>query len=240
MTHAEILSEVLAIAKAKQACASEYGRAEKSKDMAELAAVLGDNFRWCCTNKLLTADTITRWGLREHGIRCNEDVTAGHCLVSGSATVRASGSATVDASDTATVRAYDRAAVRAYGSATVRASGSATVEAYGSATVEASGSATVRAYDRAAVRAYGSATVRASGIATVEASGSATVEASDMATVRAYDTATVRAYDIAAVEAYDTAYVHSPLTPIQCNLYDRAVLRHVNKITAANGETITF
>ncbi len=177
MTHAEILSEVLAIAKAQAACASEYRRAEQSKDMAELTAVLRDNFHWCCAQKLLTPDTITRWGLGDHGIHCNENVTSGYCLAYGSATVSAYGSATVSA----------------YGSATVEASGSATVSAYGSATVSAYGSATVEAYDSATVEAYGSATVEAYDSATVSAYGSATVEASDSATVEAYGRAYVYA-----------------------------------------------
>ena len=55
MTHSEILSEVLAIAREKQACVSEYCRAAQSTDMASLAEVLRDNFRWCCENDLLTA-----------------------------------------------------------------------------------------------------------------------------------------------------------------------------------------
>ena len=129
MTHSEILSEVLAIAKEGSACTSEYRRAAESTDMASLAEVLRDNFRWCCENDLLTADTITRWGLRAHGITCNEDVSSGYCLASGSATVRAYGSATVRASGSATVEAYDSATVEAYDSATVIAYGSAYIHA---------------------------------------------------------------------------------------------------------------
>lgn len=113
MTHSEILSEVLAIAKERSAYTSEYRRAAESTDMASLAEVLRDNFRWCCENDLLTADTITRWGLRAHGITCNEDVSSGYCL--------ACGSATVTAYDSATVEAYDSATVIAYGSAYIHA-----------------------------------------------------------------------------------------------------------------------
>ena len=216
MTHAQILSEVLSIAKEKKACASEYRRAAQSTDMASLAAVLRDNFHWCCDNWLLTADTITRWGLREYGITCNEDVSSGYCLATGSATVKAS--------DRATVTAYDRATVEAFGSATVKASDRATVTAFGSATVEA--------YDRATVRAYGSATVKASDRATVTAFGSATVEASDRATVRAFGSATVK--------AFGSAYIHAPYNTIECKLNDSAILRHCNTITAANGQTLTL
>ena len=160
MTHAEILSEVLAIAKERSACTSEYRRAAESTDMASLAAVLRDNFHWCCKNGLLTPDTITRWRLRDHGIACNEDVSSGYCL----------------ASDNATVIASDNA--------TVRVSGSATVEAYGSATV--------------------------------------------------------RACDSATVIAYDSAYIYAPNGAIECKLNDRAILRHGNTITAANGQTMTL
>jgi hypothetical protein len=62
------------------------------------------------------------------------EIHDGHCLVEGSATVRASGSATVEA----------------WGSATVEAWGSATVRAHKTVTVIAHwGSATVQLYDRA-------------------------------------------------------------------------------------------
>ena len=208
MTHSEILSEVLAIAREERACVSEYCRAAQSTDMASLAEVLRDNFRWCCENDLLTADTITRWGLRAHGITCNEDVSSGYCLASGSATVKASGSATVRACDSATVKAFDSATVRVYGSATVEAFDSATVEAFDSATVKAYNSATVRAFDSA--------------------------------TVEAYNNATVRAYGSATVRAYGSAYIHARYGAIECKLNDRAILRHGNTITAANGQTMTL
>ena len=150
-------TEILKRAKEQSACKEQYTRALKSNTYQELLQVVKDNFSWAATHKIIDADLIGEYKqvFNDNDIWCNESVSKGFLLATGSATVRATGSATVEA--------YDRATVEAYDSATVRATGSATVEAYGSATVEAYDRATVEAYDRATVEAYDSATVEATG-----------------------------------------------------------------------------
>ena len=155
----ELKKIILERARAAGACREQYGRAYKAESLADLMAVVRDNFYWAVSNSVIDGELIDTYKseFNEGRIWHNENTTDGCLLASGSATVRASGSATVRAYDSATVEASGSATVEASGSATVRASGSATVRAYGSATVEASGSATVRASGSATVRAYGSA-----------------------------------------------------------------------------------
>ena len=214
----ELKKIILERAHAAGACREQYGRAYKAENLADLMAVVRNNFYWAVNNRVIDGELIDTYKaeFNEGRIWHNENTAEGCLLASDSATVEASGSATVRASDSATVRASDSATVEASGSATVRAYDSATVRAYGSATVEASGSATVEAYGSATVEAYGSATVEASGSATVRAYGSATV--------RAYDSATVEAYGSATVEAYGSAYICS-WSVKECQLNDHAVYR---------------
>ena len=195
----ELKKIILERAHAARACREQYGRAYKAENLADLMAVVRDNFYWAVSTSIIDGELIDTYKaeFNEGRIWHNENTTEG-CLL-------ASGSATVEAYDSATVRASGRATVRAYDSATVRASGSATVEAYSRATVEAYGSATVEAYGRATVRAYDSATVRASGSATVEAYGSATVEAYGSATVRAYDSAYICSWSVKECQLNDHA-----------------------------------
>ena len=222
----ELKKIILERARAAGACRAQYGRAYKAENLADLMAVVRDNFYWAVNNSVIDGELIDAYKseFNEGRIWHNENISEG-CLLasdsatveaSGSATVKAYGSATVEASGSATVKAYGSATVKAYGSATVKASGSATVEAYDSATVKAYGSATVEAYCSATVEAYGSATVKAYGSATVEAYGSATVEA--------YDSATVKASCSATVKAYGSAYICS-WSVKECQLNDHAVYR---------------
>ena len=147
----ELKKILLERAHAAGASREQYVRAYKAENLADLMAVVRDNFYWVVNTSVIDCELIDTYKaeFNEGRIWHNEDVSEGCLLASGSATVRASGSATVEA--------YDSATVRASGSATVRAYGSATVEAYGSATVEAYDSATVKAYDSATVEAYDSA-----------------------------------------------------------------------------------
>ena len=147
----ELKKIILERARAAEACRAQYGRAYKAESLADLMAVVRDNFYWAVNNSVIDGELIDAYKseFNEGGIWHNENISEGCLLASGSATVKADDSATVRASGSATVEAYD--------SATVEASGSATVKAYDSATVEASGSATVKAYDSATVRAYDSA-----------------------------------------------------------------------------------
>ena len=155
----ELKKIILERAHAAGACRAQYGRAYKAESLADLMAVVRDNFYWAVNNSVIDGELIDAYKseFNEGRIWHNENISEGCLLASGSATVEAYGSATVRASGSATVRAYNSATVEASGSATVRASGSATVRAYNSATVEAYDSATVEAYDSATVKASGSA-----------------------------------------------------------------------------------
>ena len=161
MTYQEIKSEVLIAAKSSGACSDEYRRAAKCESMDDLAQVMRDNFIWLCNAKVLTRESIARWGLPAHRIHHNEDCGAGaFLLATDSATVRATGSATVTATGSATVTAYDSSTVTAYDSSTVTAYGSATVTAYGSATVTAYSEAYVNSRSIVRCEAYDNAIVR--------------------------------------------------------------------------------
>ena len=139
----ELKKIILERARAAGACRAQYGRAYKAENLADLMAVVRDNFYWAVNNSVIDGELIDAYKseFNEGRIWHNENISEGCLLASDSATVEASGSATV----------------KAYGSATVKAYGSATVKAYDSATVEASDSATVKAYDSATVEAYDSA-----------------------------------------------------------------------------------
>ena len=147
----ELKKIILERARAAGACRAQYGRAYKAENLADLMAVVRDNFYWAVNNSVIDGELIDAYKseFNEGRIWHNENISEGCLLASDSATVEASGSATV--------KAYGSATVKAYGSATVKAYDSATVKAYDSATVEASDSATVKAYDSATVEAYDSA-----------------------------------------------------------------------------------
>ncbi|RKT01059.1 hypothetical protein [Chryseobacterium defluvii] len=176
----EIKQEILDRAKNVDACNGEYKRAYKAENYEELLKVVTDNFNFCCNNKIIDCELLSRIGesiCNENNLFYNVSTDKGF-LLADSATVRASGSATVEAWGSATVEAW--------GSATVRASGSATVEAWGSATVEASGSATVRASGSATVEAWGSATVEAWGSAYINSYNSIEHKISEKVILRYY------------------------------------------------------
>ena len=118
---------ILERAHAAGACREQCGRAYKAENLADLMAVVRDNFYWAVNTSVIDGELIDAYKseFNEGRIWHNENISKGCLLASGSATVRASGSATVRASGSATVEAYDSATVRAYGSATVEAYGSA-------------------------------------------------------------------------------------------------------------------
>ena len=111
-------TEILKRAKEQSACKEQYTRALKSNTYQELLQVVKDNFSWAATHKIIDADLIGEYKqvFNDNDIWCNESVSKGFLLATGSATVRATGSATVEAYDRATVEAYDSATVEATGS----------------------------------------------------------------------------------------------------------------------------
>ena len=167
-----IKAEILKRAKENYACKGQYGRAYKSKNLAELMQVIKDNFHWAYRHDVVTPDIIEQFreDFATNDIYLNVDANHGFLLC-----------------DNATVTAYDNATVEAYGNAKVEACDNATVTAYDNAKVEAYDNAKVEAYDNAKVEAYGNAKVKAW--------DNATVTAWDNATVKAYDNATVEASD---------------------------------------------
>ena len=125
-----IKAEILKRAKEHHACTEQYGRAYKSKNLAELMQVIKDNFDWACRNDVVTPDIIVQYreDLAANDIYLNVDANHGFLLC---------GNATVMACDNATVKAYDGATVKAYDGATVEARDNATVTAFDNATVTA-------------------------------------------------------------------------------------------------------
>ena len=125
-----IKAEILKRAKENYACKGQYGRAYKSKNLAELMQVIKDNFHWAYRHDVVTPDIIEQFreDFATNDIYLNVDANHGFLLC-----------------DNATVTAYDNAKVEAYGNAKV--------EAYDNAKVEASGNATVKAWDNATVEA---------------------------------------------------------------------------------------
>ena len=115
----ELKKIILERAHAAGACREQYGRAYKAENLADLMAVVRDNFYWAVNTSVIDGELIDTYKseFNEGRIWHNENISEG-CLL-------ASGSATVEAYDSATVEAYDSATVEAYGSATVKAYGSA-------------------------------------------------------------------------------------------------------------------
>lgn len=167
MTFKEIKEELAALALANglaDAWPYEYRRAFQATNMEELTTMVRDNFTRCCSYRVLTPDTIARWGLRQWGIVANEDVDKGLCLVTGETEVRAWG--------TSMVVATGKAIVHAHGVVTVVAYEDSTVHAYRSNYVVADNHSTVYVHGRGmTVVAFDSSTVYADGYTKVEVIG---------------------------------------------------------------------
>lgn len=83
----EIKTEILSRAKEAEACTEQYGRAYKSKNLAELMTVVKDNFHWACKNDVITEDIVAKYHdvFATHRIYCNEDARDGYLLAYGNA-----------------------------------------------------------------------------------------------------------------------------------------------------------
>ena len=110
----ELKKIILERAHAAGACREQYGRAYKAENLADLMAVVRDNFYWAVNTSVIDGELIDTYKseFNEGRIWHNENISEG-CLL-------ASGSATVEAYDSATVGAYGSATVRACGGARVR------------------------------------------------------------------------------------------------------------------------
>ena len=150
-----IKTEILKRAREHQACTEQYGRAYKSKNLAEMMQVIKDNFHWACRHDVVTPDIIEQYreDFAANDIYLNVDANRGFVLCV-KATVNAFGTSTVEAFGKAMVTAYDYSTVMTYDYSTVVARNNSTVVACNSATVVAYGCATVKAYNNATVKAF--------------------------------------------------------------------------------------
>ena len=164
-------NELLARAKAADACAEQYSRALHAETMDSLLAVVRDKFRWAVRNNVLTGEFIDEWkdefatGNIWHN--CNVEngyllATEGRFVAWGNSSVEAWGNSSVEARDNSSVvawdnssaEAYDNSSVEARGNSSVKARGNSSVEAYDNSSVEARGNSSVEAYDNSSVVAY--------------------------------------------------------------------------------------
>ena len=146
MNFTEIKQVIIDRAKNADACADQFRRAAKAETMPELLKVITNNFQWCCGNKIIDIELLSKIEvpiLDEARLYFNRDVSDGYCLV-------------VDA----TVRAWGNATVWALNNATVRASGNVTVLASGNATVEAFGNAFTLSYNSVEHKSEGNSIIR--------------------------------------------------------------------------------
>lgn len=109
-------NELLARAKAADACAEQYSRALHAETMDSLLAVVRDNFRWAVRNDVLTGEFIDEWkdefatGNIWHN--CNVEngyllATEGRFVARGNSSVVARGNSSVEAWDNSYTTSYD-------------------------------------------------------------------------------------------------------------------------------------
>lgn len=116
-------NELLARAKAADACAEQYSRALHAETMDSLLAVVRDKFRWAVRNNVLTGEFIDEWkdefatGNIWHN--CNVEngyllATEGRFVARGNSSVEARGNSSVEAYDNSSVVAYDNSYTTSY------------------------------------------------------------------------------------------------------------------------------
>ena len=125
-------NELLARAKAADACAEQYSRALHAETMDSLLAVVRDNFRWAVRNDVLTGEFINKW---------KDEFAAGNiwhnCNVENGYLLATEGR----------FEARGNSSVVAYNNSSVVARGNSSVEAYGNSSVEAWGNSYTASYD---------------------------------------------------------------------------------------------
>ena len=201
-------TEILARAKAANACTEQYSRALHAETLDALLDVVRDNFGWAVNAGVLTGEFIDEWKdeFATGRIWHNCNVENGYLLAT-EGRVEARGNATVVAGGNASVVAWGNSSVVAWGNATVVARDNSSVEAWGNATVEARGNATVKAWGNATVVAWGNATVVAWDNSSVEAGGNSSVEVGDNSSVVAWGNSSVVAWGNATVVAWGNSSV---------------------------------
>ena len=125
-------NELLARAKAADACAEQYSRALHAETMDSLLAVVRDNFRWAVRNDVLTGEFIDKWKdeFAAGRIWHNRDVENGFLLATEGQFV-ARGNSSVVAWGNSSVEAWDNSSVVARGNSSVVACDNSSVEAWG-------------------------------------------------------------------------------------------------------------
>ena len=173
-------NELLARAKAADACAAQYSRALHAETMDSLLAVVRDNFRWAARNDVLTGEFIDEW---------EDEFAAGsiwhNCNVENGYLLATEGR--FEARDNSSVVARDNSSVEALGNSSVVAWDNSSVVAWDNSSVEARGNSSVEAWDNSSVEARGNSSVEARGNSSVEARGNSSVEARDNSYTTSYD-----------------------------------------------------
>lgn len=122
MNFTEIKQVIIDRAKNADACADQFRRAAKAETMPELLKVITDNFHWCCGNKIIDIELLSKIEvplLDEARLYFNRDVTEGYCLVVD-ATVRAWDNATVEAFNNAFTLSYNSVEHKSEGNSIIR------------------------------------------------------------------------------------------------------------------------
>ena len=148
--------ELLARAKAADACAEQYLRALHAETMDSLLAVVRDNFRWVVRNDVLTGEFINEWkdefatGNIWHN--CNVEngyllATEGRFVAYDNSSVVARGNSSVAAYDNSSFEANDNSSVVARGNSSVEAYDNSSVVAWDNSSVEAWGNSYTTSFD---------------------------------------------------------------------------------------------
>ena len=132
-------NELLARAKAANACAEQYSRALHAETMDSLLAVVRDNFRWAVRNDVLTGEFIDEWEdeFATGSIWHNHNVENGYLLATegrfearGNSSVEARGNSSVVARGNSSVVAWDNSSVVAWDNSSVEARGNSYTTSY--------------------------------------------------------------------------------------------------------------
>ena len=173
-------NELLARAKAADACAEQYSRALHAETMDSLLAVVRDNFYWAVRNDVLTGEFIDEWEdeFATGSIWHNHNVENGYLLAT-EGRFEARGNSSVVAWDNSSVVAWDNSSVEAWDNSSVVAWDNSSVEAWDNSSVVA--------WDNSSVVAWGNSSVEARGNSSVVAWNNSSVVAWDNSYTTSYD-----------------------------------------------------
>ena len=193
--------EILARAKAADACAEQYSRALHAETLDELLAVVRENFLWAVNNDVIHGGLIDKWRdeFAAGRIWHNCDVENGYLL--------------------ATEGRFE-----AWGNSSVVAWGNSSVVAWGNSSVVARGNSSVMAWENSSVEAWENSSVEAWGNSSVVARGNSSVVAWENSSVVARGNSSVMAWENSSVVAWGNSYTTS-CDVIECQLNEHAIHR---------------